>query len=120
MRLQDHAIAKQLRERLSQAVPLIDCRVFVSGARGTQDAYFDMDVFIEVTSLDRPLKEKILDIVWEVGFDNLLLISPLVFTRDGIENSPPPVYLRAKADLQRCPLGTLVALTNQVTLSWVR
>ncbi|MBI3921336.1 MAG: hypothetical protein HY318_07970 [Armatimonadetes bacterium] len=47
-----------------------------------------MDVFIEVGALDRQLKKRIGDAVWEVGFSNFLVISPLVFTRADIEASP--------------------------------
>ena len=34
------------------------------------------------------LKEKISEIVWEVGFNNYTVISPLIFTREELENSP--------------------------------
>ncbi len=47
-----------------------------------------MDVFIEVVTLDKNLKERIYEIVWEVGFENFMAISPLICTKDEIENSP--------------------------------
>ena len=84
----DYEIAKQLKERLSEVVQLIDFRVFGSRARGDEDEYSDLDVFLEVPSLDKELKEKISDIIWEVGFENYVVISPLIFTRGEIENSP--------------------------------
>ena len=34
------------------------------------------------------VKEQLQEIVWEVGFENYLVISSLIFTRDEIENSP--------------------------------
>jgi hypothetical protein len=46
-----------------------------------------MDVFVEVECLDKSLKEQIIDIAWEVGFENFIVISPLIFNRDEIENS---------------------------------
>ena len=55
---------------------------------GDADEYSDLDVFVEVERLDRNLKEQLLDIAWEVGLDNLTVISPLIYTRDEIENSP--------------------------------
>jgi predicted nucleotidyltransferase len=88
MREQDYTIAKQLRERLSESIPLVDFRVFGSRARDTADEHSDMDVFIEVASLDGSMKERIFDLVWEVGFQNYVLISPLVFTKEEIEKSP--------------------------------
>ena len=88
MKPKDYEIAKKLKERLSEVVQLIDFRVFGSRARGDEDEYSDMDIFLEVESLNKELKEKISDIVWEVGFENFIVISSLIFTKDEIENSP--------------------------------
>jgi uncharacterized protein len=88
MKPKDYEIAKELKERLSEIVPLIDFRIFGSRARGDEDEYSDMDVFIKIEYLNKDLKEKISDIVWEVGFEHFIVISPLIFTRDEIENSP--------------------------------
>lgn len=88
MTKRDMEIAKELKERLSKAADLVDFRVFGSRARGDQGEYSDMDVFIEVENSDKELEEKIYDITWEVGFENSLYISPLVFTRHEIEDSP--------------------------------
>lgn len=57
------------------------------GQGGDEDEYSDMDVFIEVESIDKVSKERILDMVWEVGFENFIVISPLIFTRGEIERS---------------------------------
>lgn len=88
MKPKDLEIAKELKERLTKVVHLIDFRVFGSRARGDEDEYSDMDVFIEVDYLDRPLKENIRDIIWEIGFENSIYISPLIFTRSELEDSP--------------------------------
>ena len=84
----DYTIARDLKLRLSSAVSLVDFRVFGSRARGDADEYSDMDVFIEVDQLNRSLKERIMDISWEVGFENFMVIAPLIFSRDELENSP--------------------------------
>ena len=81
-------IAEELKRKLSESVTLIDFKVFGSRARGDSEEYSDMDVFLEVESIDKELKEKISDIIWEVGFNNYLTISFLIFTRDEVENSP--------------------------------
>ena len=65
MNPKDYEIAKKLKERLSAVVPLIDFKVFGSRARGDADEYSDMDVFLEVESLNKERKERISDIVWE-------------------------------------------------------
>ena len=88
MTQKDYEIVKKLKEELSGIVHLIDFRVFGSRARGDEDEYSDIDVFIEVESLNNELEEKISDIVWEVGFENSIYISPLIFTRYEIEDSP--------------------------------
>lgn len=88
MKETDRKIAMELKEKLSNFVELLDFKVFGSRARGDADDYSDLDVFIEVESLDNALKENISAVVWEVGFNNYLVISPLIFTRDELENSP--------------------------------
>lgn len=88
MEQKDYEIAKKLKEKLSGVVHLIDFRVFGSKTRGDENEYSDMDVFLEVESLNKELKEKIFNIVWEVGFEHFIYISPLIFTKDEIEKSP--------------------------------
>jgi len=88
MDARDYKIAKELKERLRLIVPLIDLRVFGSRARGMHEQYSDMDVFIEVTSLDEVMKNAILEVVWEVGFENFMVISPIVYTKEEVEKSP--------------------------------
>ena len=83
----DLEIAAELRRRLAEVVPLLDFRIFGSRTRGDEDEYSDLDVFIKVERVDREVKEKIEDVIWEVGFNNFIVISPLIFTRDEIENT---------------------------------
>jgi len=88
MRESDLKIAEKLKRRLAEVIQLLDFRVFGSRARGDADEYSDMDVFIEVERLNPEIKEKIEDVVWEVGFENFMVISPLIFTREEIRNTP--------------------------------
>ncbi|HOL55320.1 MAG TPA: nucleotidyltransferase domain-containing protein [bacterium] len=88
MRQDDYEIAEKLRVKLSKVVSLVDFRVFGSRARGEGDEYSDMDIFLEVEALNEGLKERILDIIWEVSFETCIVISPLIFTKEEIENSP--------------------------------
>ena len=88
MNPRDVNIAREYRRRLVEAVELIDFKVYGSKARGDDDEFSDLDVFIEVASLDRKARDLIYEIAWEVGLENLIVISPLVFTEDEIENSP--------------------------------
>ncbi len=77
MKHEGYEIAKKLKESVSEVVRVIDFRVFGSRARGEIDEYSDMDVFIEIESLDKEMKHKIRDIIWEVGFERSIYISPL-------------------------------------------
>jgi len=87
MNPKDYMVAKELKEKLSDVTSLVDIIVFGSRARGDQDEYSDLDISIIVPSLNTELKERIYEIAWEVGFENYMVISPLVFTEDEIENS---------------------------------
>ncbi len=88
MTSKDYEIAKELKEKLSEVVQLVDFKVFGSRAKGNADEYSDLDIFIEVERLDKTLEEKINEIAWKVGFEHSVFISPLIFTRNEIENSP--------------------------------
>jgi predicted nucleotidyltransferase len=88
LKQKDYEIAKQLKGRLSEVVPLIDFRVFGSRARGGAEEDADMDIFLEVETIDKNIQDIISHIVWEVSFNNCIFISSLVFTKDEIENSP--------------------------------
>ena len=88
MKDKDRGVALELKNRLAGFVQLVDFSVFGSRARGDAMEDSDMDVFIEVENLDKDLKERVQDAAWEVGFENFMVISPLIFTRDELENSP--------------------------------
>ena len=88
MKDKDRGVALELKNRLAGLVQIVDFCVFGSRARGDAMEDSDMDVFIEVENLDKDLKERVQDAAWEVGFENFMVISPLIFTRDELENSP--------------------------------
>lgn len=88
MKKNDYNIAKELKDKLSQVTNLIDFRIFGSRAKNHYDEYSDMDVFLEIPFINNDLADKMSNIIWEVGFENYLVISPLIFTKDEIENSP--------------------------------
>jgi len=88
MTKKDYEIAKELKERLSEVVQLVDFRIFGSRARGEVEEYSDMDVFIEVEQIDKELEDKIQHIAWEVGLEYSVFISPLVFSCYEIVDSP--------------------------------
>lgn len=87
MPARDSEIAKELKQRLLTKVRIVDFRLFGSRARGDASEYSDMDVFLEVEELDAEIKNEIMDVMWEVGFDHGIVIAPLIFTRNEIEKT---------------------------------
>lgn len=88
MKKQDLKIAKEFKKKLKSKVRLIDIKIFGSRACETNDEFSDLDVFIQVESIDNEVRKKIFDTAWEVGYENNLVISTLVVTKDEITNSP--------------------------------
>ncbi|MEW5798960.1 MAG: nucleotidyltransferase domain-containing protein [Bacteroidota bacterium] len=60
--------------------------LFGSKARGDNDAQSDIDIAIIVDSLDRSLKNEILDIVSDIEFEYLQPLSVLVFSTQEYEH----------------------------------
>ena len=88
MTKEDYRIAKELKKKLSKIVKILDFRVFGSRARGDAKRNSDMDVFIEVPTLNKSLKKKIRHVAWEVSFEHLIFISSRIFSKNQIEHSP--------------------------------
>lgn len=88
LRQEDYKIAAELKQRLRKTTPLVDFRVFGSRARGQFTESSDLDVFIEVKTLDKNLKRKIRHMTWEVGLKYLIVISARIYSQEQIENSP--------------------------------
>ena len=88
MKEEDLKIARALKGGLSKVIDIVDLRVFGSRVKGQADEYSDMDVFIEIKTMGKKTEGLINNIVWEVGIENSIYISPLIFTRYEIEESP--------------------------------
>jgi len=84
----DYRVVIELKKRLVKKIPIVDIKIFGSRARGDEDEFSDLDVFIEVEYLSSEIKQAIYDISWEVGYKHEVFISPLIFSREDIEKSP--------------------------------
>lgn len=75
----DARIARKVKRRLLAVTPVQRVVVYGSRARGDATKYSDLDLYIEIpTTVDRPLRQKIREIAWEVSLDSGVVISTLV------------------------------------------
>ncbi len=79
----DRNITQVFKSRVKTILPVRDLLVFGSRARGDATDESDLDVFIEVETLTKPLRERIFELAWEVGFEMDRVISTIVVTHDG-------------------------------------
>jgi predicted nucleotidyltransferase len=78
-------IAKEVRDRLAEIIPVLDICIFGSRARGDATEYSDLDIFIETESVSPQVRQQIFDIAWEVGFEEDRVISTIVATPEDLE-----------------------------------
>jgi predicted nucleotidyltransferase len=91
----DLEIAKEVKKRLIKVIDILDFRFFGSRARGKADWDSDLDLYIETDVLDKSKYNLIQDITWEVGFDNDIVISPIIVSKDQLESTvfrATPIY----------------------------
>jgi predicted nucleotidyltransferase len=86
---QDRVVIERFKKlMLGRGVLLYSTVVFGSRARGDYDPDSDYDVLVVVGKLDRMIRKTISDCAWEAGFQDCLVIVPVVVTRDEMEHSP--------------------------------
>ena len=71
--------------------------LFGSRARGDADADSDMDVLVIVDDLTEKDEDYISECAWEAGFENDIVLVPVVFSRNDWENGPERYSLLAEA-----------------------
>ena len=71
--------------------------LFGSRARGDAEADSDMDVLVIVNDFTDRTEDFISQCAWEAGFENDIILVPVVFSRDDWENGPERYSLLAEA-----------------------
>lgn len=87
LKAQDAIIANALKQRVQAITPVERVIVFGSRARGDNDNESDLDVFIELPELTPNIHQHIIDIAWEIGFENGLVISIFLTSTPLLTNS---------------------------------
>lgn len=81
--VKDRTIAEQFKARLLEAgIAPLEYVVFGSRARGDNDEYSDLDLFVVVKDLTADMKKHIVTLAWEVGFENSMPIVPIICTEE--------------------------------------
>ena len=88
MNRRDKRIFAQFAKLVRQQFP--DARIWAFGSRvkGTATQESDFDVCVVVQTKDEAIKRNIRDISWQLGFDNDLLISTIIYSDEEFERSP--------------------------------
>ncbi|MDP8237996.1 MAG: nucleotidyltransferase domain-containing protein [Candidatus Hatepunaea meridiana] len=75
-----------------------DARIWAFGSRvrGDVEEFSDLDVCIVVEHLDDKVYAQIVEIAWQIGFDNEIIISTIPYSHEEFEDGPcsvsPLVY----------------------------
>ncbi len=91
----DLNILNKLSQRLKKRLNIIEVILFGSRARGTNEKNSDFDVCIIVEKLDPVIRDLIFTIAWEISLEEGVVITPLIFKREEVQDSPiteSPIY----------------------------
>jgi len=93
----DRHIAEILATRLRERYPEAEVWVFGSRVRGDADPESDLDVCVILERWSEEADKEICHVAWEIGFDEGMVISTVVFSREEFERGPCSVgpFVRA-------------------------
>jgi len=78
-------LVRRFKQRLSAITEDAEIILFGSTARGDATESSDIDICIIVPNLDRNIRDIILEISWEVGFEGGKVIAPVIVEKKEIE-----------------------------------
>ena len=94
----EKAVLDQFKALVRTRARLHQMFVFGSRARGDADPDSDLDVVVILEGSSTPKSRNLVsECAWEVGFDQAIVIVPVVFSRDEWENGPERSSLLALA-----------------------
>ena len=88
MNRRDKRILTQFAALVRQQFPEARIWAFGSRVKGTATQKSDLDVCVMVHTKDETIKRNIRDASWQVGFDNDLLISTIIYSDEEFERGP--------------------------------
>ncbi|HWQ41265.1 MAG TPA: nucleotidyltransferase domain-containing protein [Desulfosporosinus sp.] len=93
----DIEISKKVKQSIGEKILLYEVRLFGSRARGEASTDSDLDLYLETGPISREQRRLISDLVWEIGFENDIVISPLVIPQSEAKNGAFSVSTLCKA-----------------------
>jgi predicted nucleotidyltransferase len=98
MDVKDHEILNRLKRLLQKRVQLYKIILFGSRARGDAEPDSDMDVLVILDEPGTPEKfEAVSECAWEAGFDEGIVVVPVMVSRTNWETGPEKASLLAIA-----------------------
>ncbi|MBI5116498.1 nucleotidyltransferase domain-containing protein [Candidatus Poribacteria bacterium] len=83
----DLRIAETFKRLVERRVPVRRILAFGSRAKGNAGPESDLDLFVEVEQRTPEIREYISHCAWEAGFDEGVVVTTVVFTREELENT---------------------------------
>ncbi len=94
----ERAVLDSFKALVTQRLRLHQMILFGSRARGDADPESDMDVLVVLDEpADLALRKFVSDCAWRAGFDEGIVVAPVVFGRDEWHNGPERHSLFARA-----------------------
>jgi predicted nucleotidyltransferase len=99
MNTKDYQVFSHFASLVQQRFP--EARVWAFGSRvnGTATEESDLDVCVVVKTVNDPIKKKIREIAWQVGFDAEVILSTVIYSTDAFERGPCSVSSLVKSIL---------------------
>jgi predicted nucleotidyltransferase len=87
-------VARELRSKISEKYIIHDFRLFGSSARGDQNRFSDIDVFIMLPELNAAIEEDIFDMAYDLELAHDCVIDVIATSNKGVNNNVDisPVY----------------------------